>query len=102
MWFHEIVDGAVWTCARSDLRRRWLSWVVLGLLAGVTVGLACAGFAGARRISPAMSSYMTASRIPDAAVLANNEAYDADVRAEVARLQRSKRRHRSWFPSTSL
>ena len=77
---------AVWTCARSDLRRRWLSWVVLGLLAGVTVGLACAGFAGARRIAPAMSDYMTVSGIPDAAVLPNSEAYDADVRAEVARL----------------
>ena len=86
MWFHEIVDGAVWTCARSDLRRRWMSWVVLGLLAGVTVGLAAAGFAGARRIAPAMSNYMTASGVPDAAVLPNSPAYDEGVRAEVARL----------------
>ena len=76
----------MWTCARSDLRRRWLSWVVLGLLAGVTVGLACAGFAGARRIVPCMSSYSRRADIPDAAVLAEQPDYDADVRAEVARL----------------
>ena len=93
MWF----DGSVadkpatslavaWACARADLRRRWLSWVVLGLLAGVTVGLACAGFAGARRIGPAMSDYMMVSGIPDAAVLPNSQAYDADARAEVAEL----------------
>ena len=72
--------------ARADLRRRWLSWVVLGLLAGVTVGLACAGFAGARRIGPAMSDYMTVSGIPDAAVLPNSQDYDTDARAAVAEL----------------
>ena len=86
MWFHGSVDGAVWTCARSDLRRRWLSWVVLGLLAGVTVGLACAGFAGARRTDQVMSRYIALAGVPDAAVLANSPTYDEDVRAAVARL----------------
>jgi hypothetical protein len=86
MWFHEIVDGAVWTCARSDLRRRWMSWAVLGLLAGTTVGLAAAGFAGARRVEPVISNYLEAADVPEAAVLANSPAYDEAVRAEVARL----------------
>ena len=75
--------------------------MVLGLLAGATVGLACAGFAGARRIAPAMSSYMTASGIPDAAVLPNSQAYDADVRAEVARLPEVEATTPFLVPSTS-
>ena len=34
---------AAWMWGRSELRARWRSWVVLGLLAGVTFGLAAAG-----------------------------------------------------------
>jgi hypothetical protein len=97
LWFDEVVaaDGptftAAWTCAWSDVRRRWLSWVMLGLLAGVTVGLACAGFAGARRTSRVLSNYAVASDVPDAAVLANDPDYDEDVRADVARLPEVER-----------
>ena len=43
---------ALW--ARTDLRRRWRSLLVLGLLAGTTVALATASFAGARRTSTAL------------------------------------------------
>jgi hypothetical protein len=39
--------------ARSELRRRWPALVVLGLLAGVTTGLAAAAVAGARRTDSA-------------------------------------------------
>ena len=68
---------------RADLRRRWRSWVVLGLLAGVSVGLACAGIAGARRAENAVPAYARASHLPDAAILANDAAFDASVRARI-------------------
>jgi hypothetical protein len=63
---------------------------VLGLLAGVSVGLACAGIAGARRTERALPNYARVSRVPDAAVLANDPGYDAAKRAEVARLPEVK------------
>ncbi len=81
---------AVWLWVRADLRRRWRSWVVLGLLAGISVGLACAGVAGARRTQRALPTYARAARVPDAAVLANDPAFDATKRAAVARLPEVK------------
>lgn len=71
---------------RADLRRRWVSWVVLGLLAGASVGLGCAGVAGARRTERAVPRYAAAAHVPDAGILANDPAFDDAVRAEVARL----------------
>ena len=97
MWFDETVAASgptltvAQTCASSDLRRRWRSWIVLGLLAGLTVGLACAGFAGARRTSGVVSNYAIASDAPDAAILANDPDYDEDVRAAVAQLPEVER-----------
>ena len=78
--------NASWLWARADLRRRWRSWVVLGILAGISVGLACAGVAGARRTAEAGPRYLRASHVPDAAVLANDPSFDAQKRAEVAHL----------------
>jgi ABC-type antimicrobial peptide transport system permease subunit len=43
--------------ARAELRARWKAWLLLGVLAGVTIGVAAAGWAGARR---------TARAVPDA------------------------------------
>ena len=74
---------AAWMWVRADLRRRWRSWVVLGLLAGVSVGLACAGIAGARRAENAVPAFARASHLPDAAILANDAAFDASVRARI-------------------
>jgi hypothetical protein len=68
---------------RADLRRRWRSWVVLGLLAGVSVGLACAGVAGARRAENAVPAFARAAHLPDAAILANDPAFDASVRSRI-------------------
>ena len=45
---------AAWLWARSELRTRWPAWVILGVLAGTTLGLAGAGLAGARRTSVAL------------------------------------------------
>jgi hypothetical protein len=71
---------------RADLRRRWRSWVVLGILAGVTAGLAGAAVAGARRTAHLVPTYMTRSHVPDAAVLPNDRKFDAAKQAQVANL----------------
>ena len=54
---------ASWLWARAELRSRWRSWVVLGVLAGCVFGLAAAGVAGARRTSVAVPRYVTASAV---------------------------------------
>ena len=77
---------AAWLWARADLRARWRSWVVLGLLAGATFGLAAAGVAGARRTSDAVPRFVSAARVPTAGVLANDPSYDEKQRAAVAAL----------------
>src|SRR5690242_12134211 len=76
----------MWMWARADLRRRWRSWVVLGVLAGLTVGLAAAGVAGARRTANAVPAYARRSGRVDAAILPNDPRFDARERAAVAAL----------------
>ena len=78
--------SAVWLWVRADLRRRWRSWVVLGLLAGISVGLACAAIAGARRTERALPTFERAGQLPDAAVLPNDPAFDAAKQQAVADL----------------
>jgi hypothetical protein len=77
---------AVGLLVRADLRRRWRSWVVLGVLAGASIGLACAGIAGARRTDRAVPAYARAVGVPDAAVLPNDPAFDEAMRARLAAL----------------
>jgi hypothetical protein len=81
-----LTGGAESMWARADLRSRWRSWLVLGLLAGVTFGLAAAGVAGARRTEDAIPRAMDSSPRIDAAVLPNDPEFDAAKRAEVAAL----------------
>src|SRR4051794_24983316 len=82
--------SAVWLWVRADLRRRWRSWVVLGLLAGISVGLASAAVAGARRTESAAPRFMEVARVPTAAVLANDPEYDAAKQRAVADLPEVK------------
>jgi len=77
---------AAWFWARAELRARWRSWVVLGLLAGATAGLVAAGIAGARRTDSSLPRYIAAVGTIDAAVLANDPAFDAKQRAAIAAL----------------
>ena len=77
---------AVWLWTRSDLRRRWMSWTVLGVLAGISIGLACASIAGARRTDAALPRFVAVSHIPDAVVLANDPAFDEAAQAKLAAL----------------
>ena len=57
--------------ARLDLRRRWKSMVVLGVLAGITAGFAMAALAGARRADTALARFRTATASADAVVFAS-------------------------------
>ncbi len=77
---------AAWMWARAELRARWKAWLLLGVLAGVTVGVAAAGWAGARRTERAVPDAVVAARIPTAALLANDPEFDPAERAEVAKL----------------
>jgi hypothetical protein len=72
--------------ARADVRARWRSWLVLGLLAGFTFGLAAAGVAGARRTEDALPRAIASGPRLDAAVLPNDPAFDEQQRDEVAAL----------------
>jgi hypothetical protein len=72
--------------ARSELRARWKAWLLLGLLAGATVGVAAAGWAGARRTQRSVPALVAAARLPTAAILANDPAFGAEQRARIARL----------------
>ncbi len=58
--------AAMW--ARRDLRRRWLSLVVLGLLAGLSASLAMAAIAGARRADTAFNRLSSGTEAADAVV----------------------------------
>ncbi len=71
-------DGArMW--AANDLRRRWRSLVVLGLLAGLSAGLALAALAGARRADTAFDRLRIQTRGADAVVFTSQvELYQGD------------------------
>jgi FtsX-like permease family len=60
--------------ARVDLRARWRSLVVIGLLAGVTGGFALAAFSGARRSDTALARLRARTNASDAAVFASQSA----------------------------
>src|SRR3954452_10661918 len=61
-----------------------MSWTVLGVLAGLSIGLACASIAGARRTDAAVPRFAAISHLPDAVVLANDPAFDEAAQAKVA------------------
>ncbi len=57
--------------ARTELRRRWLALLVLGVLAGVTAGLATATVAGARRTATSWDRLRAETHASDAVVFAS-------------------------------
>ncbi|MCU1461649.1 MAG: hypothetical protein JWO37_1724 [Acidimicrobiales bacterium] len=61
--------ASVW--ARADLRRRWQSLVLLGVLAGATAGFAMASLAGARRTETALPRLRARTDAPSAIVFAS-------------------------------
>jgi ABC-type lipoprotein release transport system permease subunit len=59
-------DSPVLSWARGDVRARWFALVVLGLLLGVTAGLAVATFDGSRRTGSALHRLEDRVNAPDA------------------------------------
>ncbi len=78
--------AAVRLWVQADLRRRWLSWAVLGVLAGLVVGLAAAGAVGARQSSGVVDAYDARLSGFDAGVLPNDPAFDVAKQRAVADL----------------
>ncbi|HEX2064668.1 MAG TPA: FtsX-like permease family protein [Acidimicrobiales bacterium] len=62
--------GPVWLWFRSELRRRWRSWLVLALLVGVGGGVVIGAAAGARGTDTAYSRFLEASNPVDVSVQA--------------------------------
>ena len=77
---------AAWMWARAELRARWKAWLLLGVLAGLVVGVAAAGWAGARRTDRAIPDATRVIKLPTAALLANDPTFGPEQRAEVAKL----------------
>ena len=69
------VAAAAW--ARVDLRGRWRSLVVLGVLAGLTAGFALAALSGARRSDTALARLRARTNASDAAVFASQSGNTA-------------------------
>jgi ABC-type lipoprotein release transport system permease subunit len=60
--------------SRTDLRARWRSFALLGVLAGLTAGLATAAFDGASRTETALSRLEERNNASDAVVFASQNA----------------------------
>ena len=72
------MNAAVRTVARTELRRRWVSMLVLGMVAGV-VGAGVAGAtAVARRTASAYDRLVAATHLDDARVLVFSDSVDTD------------------------
>ncbi len=70
---------AVWTRARSDLRRHMRSAIVLAVLIGLTSALALAAAEGAQRTDTAYARLRAAVNAPDAIVVSGTGAAEALV-----------------------
>ncbi len=82
--------AALW--AAIDVRRRWRSLLLLGLLAGVTAGLALSAVAGARRTDSALPRLLAQTHASDAVIFPSQVGFlDPDwarlaARPEVAKV----------------
>src|SRR6478672_13591518 len=72
--------GALGVWTRSELRRRWLSLVVLGVLGGLAAGLALAAIGGARRTQTAYTRMRSQLLASDAVFFPSQvDIGDADI-----------------------
>ena len=60
-----MVVAAGWFFLRTELRRRWRSWLLLAVIVGVFAGAVQAAVAGARRTDAAYPSLIAWSHAPD-------------------------------------
>jgi FtsX-like permease family len=63
----------------TGLRRSWQSWLVLAGVCGLTLSLALAAAADARRTSSALTRHLAAFHAPDAAVAIDQSLYPAEL-----------------------
>ena len=70
---------AVRMIARSQIRRHWVSMVVLGLLAGLVGGIGTGASAVARRTATAYDRLAAATHLDDARVLVFSDSVDVDA-----------------------
>ncbi len=76
----------MWLWARAELRRRWVALVVLGVLVGITAGVAMASVAGARRTATGWDRLREATRASDAIVFASQAGIYTDAELQYDRL----------------
>src|SRR5215831_16288354 len=71
---------AVLRLAGHELRARWLGWVVLALLVGLSGAVVLTAAAGARRTDSAYPAYLSTTRAPDYLISigasGSNDLYD--------------------------
>jgi putative ABC transport system permease protein len=72
------VNAAVGTVARSELRKRWVSMLVLGLLAGLVGSVVAGASAVSRRTATAYDRLVAATHLDDARVLVFSDDIDVD------------------------
>ena len=79
------MGSAIRLWARTELRNRWRTLVVLGIVAGLAGGLVLAAVAGSRRTATAFDRYREATAAPDAIVFGTQvNLIGADYRAVMA------------------
>ncbi|MBK5332724.1 MAG: FtsX-like permease family protein [Ilumatobacteraceae bacterium] len=69
----------VWLRYVTGVRRSWRSWTVLAVLCGLTLSLALAAAADARRTSTALERYLSTYHSPDAAVAMDQTLYSPEL-----------------------
>ena len=72
------MNAAVRTVARTELRRRWVSMLVLGLLAGLVGSVVAGASAVSRRTATAYDRLVEATHLDDARVLVFSDDIDVD------------------------
>jgi PPIC-type PPIASE domain len=80
--------AAVWMRFRTELRSRWLGWLVVAALAGIAGGLVLTAAAGARRTQSALARHRVAFRFPDAKIELINDSPDNGESYFLGRIKR--------------
>ena len=82
--------SAVWIVARRDLRRRWATLVLIGVMGGLAVGAAAGALTAARRTATAYDRLEDATRVEDALLLVHAGAPAVDASRHQGRGARLK------------
>ena len=70
--------AVAWYWARTEIRRRWRTWLAVALLVGIGGGLAMGSLAAARRTDTAYPRFLQSADPPDLVLDPDFEADDAD------------------------